>query len=90
MEHSIADCSVSVTRAFREDGTTYPAYWELRDSGRGEILAAGVRNDDGKFVEPLSGEAWNRANVQISLRHMGVAHADAARMALWLVEHGVV
>jgi hypothetical protein len=86
----ITDCSVSVTRAFRADGTSYPVYWELRNSAMGEQLIDAV-SEAGEFVDPTdTSEVWDRKNVAAVLRDKGCNQLDAVRMTLWLVEHDLI
>lgn len=95
MDHPLQDLSVSVTRAFRPDGTSYPTYWEVRNSARGEQLMDGVRAREGEwsgnFVFVMDAEEpISKQNVMDQLMLIGVSTTDAARITWWLVENGLV
>ena len=85
------DHSISVTRAFRADGTTYPVFWEVRNSGQGIQVMAGVRTAEGEFIDPVSNEVWNRkATMHLLADLHGMTSSDAARITWWLVENGLI
>ncbi len=85
MYRDLTDISVSVTHAFNSDGTTLPVYWEVRDSGRGEPLYAGVREEE-KFCDPNNMVEWGMRSVIIALVTSGMASRDAVKVARWLFD----
>lgn len=88
----LQDISVSVTRAFRENGTTYPCYWEVRDSAHGVgLMAAVADSDSGQFVLPDDAhEVVTRQIVLNCLQDRGCTFTQAMRVWHRLAENGLI
>lgn len=93
MGHVMEDISVSVTRAFRPDGTTYPVFWEVRNSAMGESLFAGIRDggDATEFTDPTDTSIdWTAVTVMKACSDSGLITTDAARITHWLIENSLI
>jgi hypothetical protein len=92
--NQMEDLSVSVTRAFRPDGTTYPVYWEVRNSAMGEQLMAGIREErDPGYRFMLVDEPdteITKQHVMDRIREQGHTTSNAARITWWLYENGLI
>lgn len=93
MAHSMEDLSVTITRAFRPDGTSYPVFWEVRNSAVGEMLFSGVKDGPGsrEFSDPGDTDiAWTAVTVMAACTEVGLITTDAARITHWLIENSLI